>query len=65
MVQRTPRIFPFYIYDQYQTQFFIRYHNKADMENCFFFYSNKQSFSRDAEKNNVVLDKIMYAIQRL
>lgn len=57
-----PRIFPFYIYDHYQTQFMIRYHNKADMENCFFFYSNKQSFRREAEEY-LVLDKIMYAFK--
>lgn len=56
------RIFPFYIYDHYQTQFMIRYHNKADMENCFFFYSNKQSFRRETAEY-LVLDKIMYAFK--
>jgi hypothetical protein len=34
------RIFPFYIFDNYQTQFFIRYSTAPDFENCFFFYLN-------------------------
>jgi hypothetical protein len=54
------RIFPFYIYKNYQTQFFIRYGASPDFENAFFFYSDRMEFNRDAEEY-LVLDKIMFA----
>lgn len=56
---RQTRIFPFYISEEYQTQFFIRYSNQADLENCFFFYTQKTEFRTDAEEY-LVLDKIQY-----
>lgn len=54
------RIFPFYIYENYQTQFFIRYNQHPDFENSFFFYSNRMEFSKNAHEY-LTLDKIMYA----
>ncbi len=54
------RIFPFYIFDNYQTQFFIRYSTAPDFENCFFFYTKKMCFNVDAEEY-LVLDKILFA----
>lgn len=54
------RIFPFYIYEGYQTQFFIRYGEKPDFENSFFFYSNKKEFTVKS-REYLVLDKIIYA----
>jgi len=54
------RVFPFYIFENYQTQFFIRYSQTADFDNCFFFYTNKMCFRVDAEEY-LVLDKIMFA----
>lgn len=54
------RIFPFYIFDNYQTQFFIRYSIVPDFENCFFFYTKKMHFNVDAEEY-LVLDKILFA----
>src|SRR3990167_8419433 len=56
------RIFPFYIFDNYQTQFFIRYSTLPDFENCFFFYTKKMCFSVDAEEY-LVLDKILFAFK--
>lgn len=54
------RVFPFYIFENYQTQFFIRYSQTADFENCFFFYTKKMCFKVDAEEY-LILDKIMFA----
>jgi hypothetical protein len=54
------RIFPFYIFDNYQTQFFIRYSTLPDFENCFFFYTKKMCFRFDSEEY-LVLDKILFA----
>lgn len=54
------RIMPFYIWDNYQTQFFIRYGNKADFENSLFFYNDKSGFNRENEAY-VTLDKVLYA----
>ena len=56
------RIFPFYIFDNYQTQFFIRYSSIPDFENCFFFYTKKMCFSVDAEEY-LVLDKILFVFK--
>ncbi|MFH1119495.1 MAG: hypothetical protein V1775_06695 [Bacteroidota bacterium] len=59
-IESKTRIFPFYIYDNYQTQFFIRYSQSPDFENSFFFYSNRMEFKQNAEEY-LVLDKILYA----
>lgn len=56
------RIFPFYIFENYQTQFFIRYNELPDFENCFFYYTNKMDFKYDAEEY-LVLDKILFAFK--
>jgi hypothetical protein len=56
------RIFPFYIFENYQTQFFIRYNELPDFENCFFYYTNKMGFKYDAEEY-LVLDKILFAFK--
>ena len=56
------RIFPFYIFDEYQTQFFIRYSQTADFDNCFFFYTQRMSFRFDAEEY-LLLDKILFAFK--
>ena len=56
------RIFPFYIYDNYQTQFFIRYAAAPDFENCFFFYTKKMAFSIFDEEY-LVLEKIRFAFK--
>lgn len=53
------RIFPFCIFDGFQTQFFIRYSSLPDFENCFFFYTKKRCFNADAEEY-LVLDKILF-----
>lgn len=41
------RIFPFYLFEQFQTQFFIRYYERPDFSNCLFFYSEQMEFHRD------------------
>jgi hypothetical protein len=52
------RIFPFYIFNGFQTQFFIRYTTKADMDNAFFYYA-QTAFNMNDTKY-VVLDKIVH-----
>ncbi|MEC5167211.1 hypothetical protein RCH18_002961 [Flavobacterium sp. PL11] len=54
------RIFPFFIYDSYQTQFFIRYAAIPDFQNCFFYYTKKMDFSF-IYKEYLVLEKIRFA----
>jgi hypothetical protein len=58
--QEISRNFPFYIFDNYQTQFFIRYTRSADFDNCFFFYTDKMCFRQDAAEY-LILEKIQYA----
>jgi len=55
-----PRIFPLYIFDGHQTQFFIRYTNLPDFKNCRFFISSRKSFNELAIEY-FVLEKILYA----
>lgn len=54
------RIFPFYIYNGYQTQFLLRYKQVPDFGNSFFYYDNKFGFNRD-DSQYLLLDKIQYA----
>jgi hypothetical protein len=54
------RIFPFYIYSGYQTQFLLRYKQAPDFCNSFFYYDNKFGFTRD-DNQYLLLDKIQYA----
>lgn len=61
-IESDNRIFPFYIFDNYQTQFFIRYSETADFENCFFFYTRKMGFRQNAPEY-LILDKIMFAFK--
>jgi len=57
---KASRIFPFYIYDDFQTQFFLRYDQSPDFKNCIFFYTKKMQFRRSFEEY-LVLDKILFA----
>lgn len=52
------RLFPFYIFEDFQTQFFIRYSTRADLDNAFFYYS-QEAFNRNDPKY-LVLDKIIH-----
>jgi len=54
------RIFPLYIFDDYQTQFFIRYDLQPDFKNCRFFFSKEKNFSETGVEY-FVLEKILYA----
>lgn len=54
------RIFPFYIYNGYQTQFLLRYKQAPDFYNSFFYYDNKFGFNRQ-DSQYLLLDKIQYA----
>lgn len=54
------RIFPFYIYTDYQTQFLLRYKQAPDFCNSFFYYDDKFGFIRD-NNQYLLLDKIQYA----
>lgn len=54
------RIFPFYIYNEYQTQFLLRYKQTPDFCNSFFYYDNKFGFNRN-DNQYLLLDKIQYA----
>lgn len=54
------RIFPFYIYDGYQTQFLLRYKEYPDFCNSFFYYDNKIGFNRN-DVQYLLLDKIQFA----
>lgn len=54
------RIFPFYIYKGYQTQYLLRYKQAPDFYNSFFYYDNKFGFNRP-DNQYLLLDKIQYA----
>ncbi|WP_264524186.1 hypothetical protein [Flavobacterium sp. N502536] len=57
--EKERRIFPFYIYDRFQTQFLLRYKQTPDFSNSFFYYDNKFGFNRTDDKY-LLLDKIQY-----
>lgn len=52
------RIFPLYIFEGFQTQFFIRYSQVPDFINCRFFFSSNFRFSESGDEY-VVLEKIL------
>ena len=52
------RIFPFYIFNKYQTQFFIRYSDLPDFVNCRMFYSDAGCFKESAIEY-LLLEKII------
>lgn len=54
------RIFPFYVMEDFQTQFFIRYYERPDFSNCLFFYSGRMEFHRD-NPEYVVFEKLQQA----
>ncbi|BFM45383.1 hypothetical protein CFS9_40240 [Flavobacterium sp. CFS9] len=58
--EKERRIFPFYIYDRFQTQFLLRYKQTPDFSNSFFYYDNKFGFNR-TDHQYLLLDKIQYA----
>lgn len=41
------RIFPIYIFDNYQTQFFLRFTSSPDFSSCRIFFSEKMQFDAD------------------
>lgn len=54
------RIFPIYIYDKYQTQFFIRYSDMPDFVNSRIFYSDAGCFRQSAIEY-LLLEKIIFS----
>ncbi len=57
---KTPRIFPMYVYDGYQTQFFIRYAELPDFVNSRIFFSDSGRFVESGEEY-LFLEKIICA----
>ena len=58
----SPRIFPLYVKENYQTQFFIRYADRPDFSNCRIFFATDGGF-RSTDNKYLLLEKLIYAYQ--